>query len=461
MNEPLLHLLADGRPGVGAGHLGRSLALAQSWLGAQGIARLVGVPDASDWADRYRAAGIEVGEGRVAPDVLVVDGYRYPPSRVHECAAGAPIVSIDDHGTGSHAGAALVVDQNLGATDAPYGRPTAGVLAGPRYALLRPEVVACRPASPIDRSAPPHRIALAMGGDPTPATRQRFDAVAADLAAAHGLDVVVLSGIRDLGPVLADVDLALSAAGSTLWELALFGIPTVAVAVADNQVPVARRAGAAGLVVDAGDIGTVTADELLAKVIALAADPLRRQALAAAGQTAVDGSGARRVATAARSLLVRLRRARADDARQLWEWANDPTVRASAFDPAPIAWDDHVAWLQRLLGRDGSAVWIAVDPTGVPLGQVRVEVDGAGRGTVDVSLAPERRGQGWAGAVLAAIARRAAADLEPHGLRELVASVLVGNESSARAFVSADFTPGPDGSTGGRQHHTYTRPCDG
>ncbi len=462
MSTPTLHVLADGGPGVGAGHLGRCLALAQSWAGAHGRAVLVGAAPPEAWADRYRSAGVAVEpDPDQRPDVLVVDGYRYRDDDVAGRAGGAPVVSIDDHGVGGHAGAALVVDQNLGATAAPYGTPSSEVLAGTRYALLRDEVVRCRPASPADRAAAPHRLGVAMGGDPPPATRQLFDDARAALAAERGLEIVELQGLRDLGPVLADLDLALTAAGSTVWELALFGVPTVAVAVADNQIPVARLAGQAGLVVDAGDAGTTTGDHLAELVRALLADPARRTALAAAGRAAVDGRGASRVATAARSLLVRLRRAVPDDARQLWQWANDDAVRAASFHPEPIPWDDHVAWFQRLLADQRSAQWLAMDGAGTPLGQFRVELDEAGRGTVDVSVDPGRRGQGWAGPLIAAGARQAASELRPQGIRALEASVLLANEPSSRAFLAADFDAGPDGSAGGWEHHTYTRTCDG
>ena len=65
--------------------------------------------------------------------------------------------------------------------------------------------------------------------------------------------------------------------------------------------------------------------------------------------------GAQRVATAARSLLVHLRRAAPEDADQLWRWANDDAVRAASFHPEPIPWDDHVAWFQRLLASESAA----------------------------------------------------------------------------------------------------------
>ncbi|MCB0965168.1 MAG: GNAT family N-acetyltransferase, partial [Acidimicrobiales bacterium] len=246
--------------------------------------------------------------------------------------------------------------------------------------------------------------------------------------------------------------------GSTAWELALHGVPAALVPVADNQVPVAAAVAAAGaaVAVDGLDPGV-----LAATVRDLAADRTRRRAMAAAGRSLVDGRGATRVAAAARSLLVRLRPAISDDAGLLWAWANDPATRAAAFDPSPIPWDDHVAWLGDRIADPDAGVWVAEDLDGAPLGQVRVELEGDGDGRVSIVVAPERRGRGWAAPILSAAARDACDSLGARGLRRLRAEVLPGNDRSGAAFTSADFDRVADGLRGGRAHHTYTRRCDG
>ncbi|HEX7132744.1 MAG TPA: GNAT family N-acetyltransferase [Iamia sp.] len=464
--RPTLEVLADSGPGVGSGHLARSLAVAATWAGRGGRAVLRDAPASpGPWSDRYAAAGVEVGGEPGAEDsagpgrVVLVDGYRQPAGRIAALRTGAPVVSIDDHGASGPRPADLVVDQNPGAD--PDGYRAAGaerVLVGSRYALLRPEVVAAAPVDPPDRGAPPRRLLVAAGGDPHPGVARLLDEVAAGAAGRHGLEVVALRGVADVGAVLATVDLALTAAGSTLWELARFGIPSVAVAVAPNQQPVARAVGTAGLAVDAGDLADVDTDGLGAALDALVADADRRAEMARRGREAVDGHGARRVAAAARALLVRLRRAGPGDADLLWRWRNDPHVRAASFDPDPIPWDDHVAWLDRVLAAPDAAIWIATDQQDRPLGQVRVEGAATGTGTTAVVVAPEARGEGWAAPVLAAAAEAAGRELGPAGLVALRAEVVEDNARSAAAFVAADFDRGPDGARRGRAHRTYHRP---
>lgn len=466
-NAPSLLVHADGSAGVGAGHLGRILALVQAWTSAHGQASLVPEPEDRAWSARYRSAGTDVtGWLSTTPDVLVVDSYRADESTLGMMAPGADKVPrglVCDHGPSRLFQADLVIDQNYGAIYEPYRRLDPGpdaVKLGPRYALIRREILEHRPRLPPDRSERPHRLLVAAGGTPSPEVTAFFEKASAIAAATADLEVVPLRGVIDVGVVLSSVDLALSAAGSTTWELTLHGIPTVVVATADNQRPLARAAGAAGLVVDAGDIEHLDPRSLGDRVAELANDHDRRMNLAEAAWSAVDGNGARRAAAALRSLLVGLRRATQADAELLFHWANEPAVRAASFHSESIAWDSHCEWLAARLTRQNSGIWIASDHHDALLGQFRVDA-ADGIGTIDVSLDQDRRGEGWAAAVIAAGVRRARAELDHAGLQQFRADVRLENAASARAFLGADFDRETDQFSRGLPYHTYTRPWNG
>ena len=391
--------------------------------------------------------------------MFAVDGYRVSAEHTARLRSLGPTLVVDDHGVGGPRPADWALDQNLGATPSPAGPPPERVLLGPDHALLREEVVAARPAAPPDRAGPVRRVLVAAGGDPPAALVSLLDVVGRDLATT-GVDVVPLAGVADVGPVMAGVDLAVSAAGSTVWELCCLGLPAVVLATAHNQEPVARAVGEAGLAVDVGDLADLDPARVTAAVGGLLDDAALRQRLAEEGWRAVDGAGARRVAAALRSSLVMLRRATADDARLLWEWTNDPAVRRASFTTTEVGWDEHRAWLADRLADPASALWVATDHRGERLGQVRVEV-AAGVGTIGFSLAPDRRGEGWAAPLLVAAAHAAARDLAGTGLQGLEGRVREGNEPSARAFVSAGFVEATTGTAGGAPARTYTRPCHG
>jgi len=463
---PLLVLRADGGPGIGVGHLARSLALAQAWRDLRGRAVLRSRSIPETWRRRYERDDVAVVDAQDAlgedASWFAFDGYRLTSDDVEEVqATTGRVLVIDDHGRTKIADPDLLVDQNLSRLEPePTGRAR---LLGPRYALIRRELRARLALSaggedqaPSDehRSA---RLLVSMGGAPSEASRAFVAAVLADARLAH-LDAAWLAQLDDVGSEFARATMALAAAGSTAWELCAFGVPAVLVAVADNQVQVGEALGRVGA---ARFIGTATNEQvgLAADTLAdLIADPSGRAAMARVGRALVDGDGALRVATRMRAELLTLRPARPDDAELLWAWANDPQVRERSFSKAPIPWSDHLNWLASVLAGSTRTLFIAEDERGRPVGQIRFDLDDSspnGTATIGVSIAAAHRGGGWAGALIDAGVRRFFAG---HNVADVTAIVLEGNDRSARAFCAADFDRGPDGSDGGHRWSSFHRP---
>lgn len=226
-----------------------------SWLGA-------------DWA--VDAQQTLAAIGATAVDWLVVDHYALDVR--WESLAGAAsryVMVIDDLASRPHS-CQLVLDQNLNRKASDYaGLVPAGtdVLAGPRYALLRPDFSALREYSFTRRvQARLDRLLISMGGiDRDNATGQVLDALmsrplpvgcrttvvmgarAPWLPEVHAQAkqmqaVEVLVDVRDMAQLMADSDLAIGAAGTSAWERCCLGLPTLTMVLADNQ-----RAGALAL----------------------------------------------------------------------------------------------------------------------------------------------------------------------------------------------------------------------
>ncbi len=64
----------------------------------------------------------------------------------------------------------------------------------------------------------------------------------------------ILSSVDDIWNYMADSDLCISAAGSTLYELCACGIPTISYILADNQVENAACLNKDGIIYSIGDI---------------------------------------------------------------------------------------------------------------------------------------------------------------------------------------------------------------
>lgn len=150
----------------------------------------------------------------------------------------------------------------------------------------------------------------------------------------------------------------------------------------------------------------------------------------------------------------RLRPAVPGDARLIWEWLQDPAVRASAFSPEPISWPTHERWFAERLKRQDEPYWVAEEASGRVLGQLRFEKGEEGW-TVSIVVAPDQRGKGVGRALLkdGCAALRAL-----HKGVSIAAFVRKDNPGSLRAFESAGFVPSASRTVRGVEAHLLKLP---
>lgn len=133
---------------------------------------------------------------------------------------------------------------------------------------------------------------------------------------------------------------------------------------------------------------------------------------------------------------ITLRNANAEDAKLLFAWANEETVRTNSFSPEPIRYDNHVYWLENKLQAVNCRIYIA-EEEGVPVGQVRVDMNG-NRAGIDYSITKEYRGKGYGSAMLAELERILRAECP--FIDTLAAQVKHDNRASKRVFEKLDYT---------------------
>jgi len=254
-----------------------------------------------------------------------------------------------------------------------------------------------------------------------------------DQEAGHDEPMVrYLARVEDMAALMLRVDMAVGAGGTTSWERCAVGLPSIIVAIADNQVPVGRTLTENGCAVYLGDLKSLEPRRLEEEIRLLAASRDRRSAMSSASRGLVDGLGVMRVAHHLDG--VRIRRATMADASLLWRWANDPDTRAASFTSEPIPYPDHVRWLQERLADRSCLLLIGWNGAG-PLGQVRFDRT-EDEAEVSISVAPEHRG------VVGSLLLESALQRFRHGsLRSniVVARVKIDNERSRRLFERAGF----------------------
>jgi UDP-2,4-diacetamido-2,4,6-trideoxy-beta-L-altropyranose hydrolase len=331
-------LRADGGVEMGTGHVMRCLALAQAWQDRGGTATFAMAAPPPPLVQRLQSEGIATlplgaapgspqdaqetleAVGRLAAAWVVLDGYHFGDTYQKAIHDGKTrLLAVDDYGHASHYWADLVLNQDLNAEEELYRRrePYTRLLLGTQYVLLRREFR--RAARPRREAAPTvGRLLVTLGGsDPQNVTLGVLRAVAlAELAA----EVVVLIGpsnphaaaleaevgrtasaIRllrnppNIPEIMAESDMAVTAGGSTVWELARFAVPSIVLVLAENQRPSSRMLAARGGCLLMEDEEARLPAALAAAIRRLAEGPSERARIGRTIGALVDGGGADRV----------------------------------------------------------------------------------------------------------------------------------------------------------------------
>lgn len=320
MTPPRLVVRADADPELGLGHLARAVALAEvvaERTGAEPV--LVGraTPVLVEFlagrqatlepllADGYGAE--QIAELLDRHTLLVSDTAELDEQALQAVAAtGARHVAIDDFGRHAAWPCDVVVNPNLGVTQEYAGARR--VLVGPRYALLRREIVAAAASARGSVPARARRLLVCFGGGTWSPPVARLLAALAPLAddgveIRATIDERVPDGINavpraTLPEQLAWADAALLSGGVVKYEAAACGVPSLLVAVVPHQETISELFAARGAAEYLGPAESIDLAATVERVRGLLASGNRRETLARAGRSLVDGRGAQRVADA-------------------------------------------------------------------------------------------------------------------------------------------------------------------
>lgn len=340
MAAPRILAFPDCGPRIGGGHVMRCLTLARALADrgcavafaanpmAQGVLEAFGsrdltvyplsddlaeaAPHAAAWADAFRA------------DWVLLDHYRLSPAEEAALKGPRRLAVLDDLADRPRA-ADLVVNPGYGSLPGNYAGLVpdgARVLAGPQYALVRPEFAAHREQALKRRREGGHlkHVLIALGLTDVEGITGRVVRALKPHLPGLILDVVVgdqassLPALREaaktdcglrlhvdshaMAELMSQADLAVGAGGSSVWERATLGLPSVTLILADNQRAMAEAMAQVGLTLAVDALAPDFEARLVAAVRRVVDDAALRRWLFEAPCHACDGLGAGRVADA-------------------------------------------------------------------------------------------------------------------------------------------------------------------
>lgn len=337
-----LLIRVDSSANIGSGHLIRCLALAQAWQDYGGTVLFVTAFELPNAKTRLIEEGFDIVNIQTNPGSaedaylttelarkynaswVVVDGYHFGGDYQKAIKkAGLNLLFFDDYGHADYYPADVVLNQNIHADEKLYRNRAeyTKLLLGTRYVLLRREFLRWQG---YKREIPEEarKLLITMGGsDPQNATLRVLQALRhIDI---DGLEAIVVVGggnphyetlkdfvrganlpvrferdVRDISQLMAWADVAITAGGTTCWELAFMGVPFIGLSRAKQETILLQETTRMGISLNLGDHENLELYEIAGVLVGLLNDKKLRLAMSLSGRLCIDGLGSKRIINA-------------------------------------------------------------------------------------------------------------------------------------------------------------------
>jgi len=327
---------ADASVSMGAGHVMRCLALAQAWQDDGGDVVFVmaqTLPALVERLETERFGVVCLNNGTFGQDAtqfldvarakraswIVLDGYHFHPEYQQAIkGANLNLLLLDDGGQAKRYFADLVLDQNFRVAPVTYEsrEPSTRLLVGTSYAMLRREFFSLRNQK-RDSPRVARKILITMGGSDADnltlgvmrllvqIKELEVVAVVGDgnphlqvlkrCASESAAEVRIVKNVMNMAELMAWADLAIIAAGGTLWELLCVGCPVLSFARNSLQAGILSSLDRSQVVHFLGYAKAFNRSVLATTIGDVVSDPLRRARMSERGRNMIDGRGAERV----------------------------------------------------------------------------------------------------------------------------------------------------------------------
>lgn len=201
-------------------------------------------------------------------------------------------------------------------------------------------------------------------------------------------ELIYYPGARGMLQTMLDSDLAISAGGQTLYELARTGVPTIAIGVAHNQINNVKNWQEVGFVEFAGFWDNENLQEHIKGKLKLLEGPDLRINKSKIGKMSVNGKGAVKIVKHCLNEYyaknIQLREAELKDIYNVYNLSNEEEVRQNSFNSDKIKFENHEKWFKDKI-KDPNNIFLIVESWNNFAGQVRFELEG-NEATISISI---------------------------------------------------------------------------
>lgn len=458
---------------IGFGHFTRCRAIADAFErrgirphfiinGDAGVRRFVGGKSSSifNWLKKQSKLLKIIANA----DVVIIDSYLAKALLYKQISRLVKlVVYLDDNNRISYP-PGVIINAAICAHKLKYPR-TIG-----RTYLLGAKFVALRKAfwsvAPIHPNRQIRAIMIAFGGsDPrnmTPrvlrALTKEFPCLTKEVVVGQGVinldeikknadrkaKLIYCSGDSKMIKAMRSCDIAVSAGGQTLYELARLGVPALTFVVAQNQMNNVLAWQDAGFTDTIGCWKDQDITLKLAKGIRHLEKENLRKKRGAIGRRLIDGRGAMRISGFIMDYLkkrdtqsagIDLKEADIRDCRDIWLWRNNVTARQASFSGKPIAYAQHKSWFRSKLTDPRTSIYIA-KKNSEKIGAIRFERK-EGRAYASVNLNPIFYGRGLGGIIIKSGSQKFLSHAKTSV--KVVAEIKRDNIISQKAFARAGY----------------------
>ncbi len=335
-----LFIRTDANSKIGIGHFMRCLALAQTWKKHGGKVTFIGAYEDAFILNRITKEGFKlisiedsypnpfdleitnktINNSYSKSNCIVLDGYHFDSDYQTTIKNNNnQVLVIDDSAHMKHYVADIILNQNINAKKLTYScELETTFLLGTDYVLLRNEFLSYKNWK---RETPKiaKKILVSLGGSNNnnmtmkvlgaldqinivglelkvvigPGNQHLHTLIKIANNSKHRIDL--LQNVSNMPDLMAWADMAISAAGSTCWELAYFGLPAILIITSTNQIMNLEFLEHFGAVTFINNRMNISKNMISSKVHQLIIDNELRKTMSFKGKLLVDGIGSQRV----------------------------------------------------------------------------------------------------------------------------------------------------------------------